>query len=121
MTPTSTLALASFPTQVLTNSTVNDKSSSISSSAKVGIGVGTPIAALVILFAGLAAGYYFRRIRNAQDRPIRLPDMETGNELVQFGANPKNGNISVIALQPGQPVEMEGEGLKQAKFAELRG
>ncbi|MCJ1381702.1 hypothetical protein MMC17_004813 [Xylographa soralifera] len=121
MTPTSPLGLASSPTQVLANSTVNNTSSGISSSAKVGIGVGTSIAALVLFIAGLVAGRYFRRIRNAQNRSIRLPDTETENELVEFGIDPKNGNMSMTALQPGPPVEMEGNGLKQARYAELRG
>ncbi|MCJ1415460.1 hypothetical protein MMC32_001792 [Xylographa parallela] len=121
MTPTSNLRPASYPTQVLTNSTVSDNSSNISSSAKIGIGVGISIAALVFLITGLAAWCYFRKVRNAQDQPIRLPDTETGNELVEFDASLKNGNMSTIALQPGPPVEMEGDGLRQAKYAELRG
>ncbi|MCJ1281151.1 hypothetical protein MMC26_000469 [Xylographa opegraphella] len=121
MTPASAIGLPSYPTQVPTNSTNSDNSSGINPSAKVGIGVGISIAALVFLMVGLAAGCYVRKKRNNEARAIRLPDTEIGDEIVPFGTNPKNGHMSIVALYPVQPVEMEGDGLKQARYTELGG
>ncbi|MCJ1293139.1 hypothetical protein MMC34_004692 [Xylographa carneopallida] len=120
MTSTSPLEVVSYPTQITTNATANSNSSGLSSAAKAGIGVGITLAALLCIGVGLAAGYYFRRTRIARSRSIRLPETENGNELLSFGY-PKNGNIFKVAVQPRPLVEMEGDGLKPARFAELRG